>query len=79
MKWIEETLYGTVEKVGQRRSRSVVVLTYSVYPSRANGPAALLDRPFGIAPFPPVTSGCFTVSANLTNFLNYSTDRLRIF
>ena len=35
-----------VEKVRQLRSRSLVVLTYSVYVPRAKGPAALLDGPF---------------------------------
>ncbi|MEE8124976.1 MAG: hypothetical protein V3U07_03525 [Nitrospirales bacterium] len=37
---------GSVEKVRQRCSRPVVVLTYSVYAPRANSPAALLDGPF---------------------------------
>jgi hypothetical protein len=37
---------GAVEKVRQLRSRPVVVLTYSLYAARANGPAALLDGPF---------------------------------
>jgi hypothetical protein len=35
-----------VEKARQRRSRSVVVLTYSMYAPLANGPAALLDELF---------------------------------
>jgi|GEM_PF-3614937 len=38
--------YGAVEKGRQRRSRSVVVLTYAMYAACANGPAALLDGPF---------------------------------
>jgi hypothetical protein len=37
---------GTVEKVLQRRSRSAVVPSYSVYAPRANCPAALLDSLF---------------------------------
>jgi len=37
---------GAVEKASQRRSRSVVVLTYSVYAPLANGPAALLGSLF---------------------------------
>jgi hypothetical protein len=39
-------LWGTVEKVRQRRSRLFVVLTYFVYAPRAKEPAALLDGPF---------------------------------
>ncbi len=37
---------GAVEKVRQRRSRPVIVLTYCVDAPRANGPSALLDGPF---------------------------------
>ncbi len=35
---------GAVEKVRQRRSRPLVVLTYSVYVPRAKGPAALPEE-----------------------------------
>ncbi len=39
-------IYGTVEKVRQRRSRPFVVLTYWVYAPLAKGPEALLNGPF---------------------------------
>ncbi len=38
------SLIGAVEKVRQRRSRPLVVLTYSVYVPRTNGPAALPEE-----------------------------------
>ena len=41
---------GTVGKARQLRSRPVVLLTYSVYAPRANGPAALLDGLFQQSP-----------------------------
>ena len=42
---------GNVEKGRQRRSRALVVLTYSVYAPRAKSPAALLDGFFQPSPF----------------------------
>ena len=41
------SLYGSVEKSRQRRSRHFSVLTYYVYAPRVKTAAALLDGPFG--------------------------------